>query len=238
MIRIAILDDTEPDRSLMERLTKEYFERTKLDCEIAVFSESDTMLEGVRGQKYYDIFLLDMEMPDRTGLQVAQEIRKSYPEPFIVYVTNYVEYAIAAFEVNAFRYIPKALLKEKLPQAFDALIPRIEGMDSRVYLTESAGEMGQILQRNIFYIKKDGKYSVIYHRNGSCRERKTLQDILRELDSDAFLYVDKSYIVNVLHVCSCKKGIVYLRDGTALPVSRPRYNAVKETLSEYWRTHR
>jgi len=238
MIKIAILDDSEMDRELMAQITRKVFDEKKISCTVDIFSKSRDLVAEVAEQHYYDIFLLDMEMPEKNGLQVAKEIRRYYIEPAIVFVTNHVEHAVAAFEVNAFRYIPKKLIREKLLQAYDVLVPKIEQLDQRSYIIEREDGIEKILYRNIFYIRKDGKYVMISHRNGETRQRKTLQDIYRDLGAEEFFYVDKSYVVNVQHILSCKRGELNMRDGNVVPVSRPRYHAVREKILKYWKDNR
>lgn len=235
MVKIAVLDDVEAEARRLEQIVQTYFEDKKANCEIKVFLKSDLLLMELEEKKYFDIFFLDMEMPDSTGLDTARKIREYYMEPFIVYVTNYTEYAPAAFEVNAFRYISKVMLEEKLPEALDALLPKIALLDKRSYMAATTEGIEKILLRNIFYITKEGKYIRIFHRNGESRIRKSLQDIMHELNSQEFFYIDKGCIVNIAHILSCKKGEVLMRDHVTLPISRSRYHEVRERIMEYWK---
>lgn len=234
MIRIAILDDSESDCLRIEKIAKEYFEKIQKPCEITVFKQSDILFLDLRERKYFDFFLLDMEMPDKTGLEVAQEIRQHYLEPVIIFVTNYLEYAIEAYEVNAFRYIPKLILDEKLPQAIEAMLPRIEQLNQRAYVIKKEIRAEKIFYRNIFYVKKDKKEIVIVHRDGESRERKTLQEFYEIAGTEEFFYIDKGCIVNVQHIMSFKKDEVKMRNQTILTVSRPRYHEVQERILAYW----
>ena len=235
MYRVAIIDDNDMDRCLIETLSYEYFRKKEYEYEIKSFERSEHAIMELQEGGYYDVFLLDMDMPDKTGLQVAKEIRQYYNEPIIVYVTNHVEYAIQAFEVNAFRYIPKALLREKLPEAYDVLLPKIDALDQRAYIVDSIYGLEKILYRNIFYISKDGKYITIVHRNGKSRVRTSLQKIYEELASKEFIFIDKSYIANIEHVTSCQRGELFMRSGDVLPISRPRYQEVRKAIADYWR---
>ncbi len=65
MIRIAILDDDESERVLMEKLTRNYFFEKHVPCEIRVFSLGGSLVAELAEKKYFDIFLLDMELGDR-----------------------------------------------------------------------------------------------------------------------------------------------------------------------------
>ncbi len=235
MIKIAIMDDIEPDLKMMETLSRKCLAKKEISYEIVTYSRSDLLIADLKDQVYYDVFLLDMEMPGKTGMEVAAEIRKHYLEPAIVFVTRFIEHAPAAFEVNAFRYISKRMIREKLPEAFDALISRLDQLDERSYVLEKENGMERIFYRDIFYIRKDGKYVTIFHRNGENRKRTTLQDILKQLNAEEFFYVDKSYIVNVRHIMSGKRGELHMRDGKIIPVSRPRYNEVRGKIMNYWK---
>lgn len=235
MVRIAILDDSDQDRSRMDHITKQYFMENSKPYEVSQFSKSSALLDALLHKKYYDLFLLDVEMQEISGLEIARKIRMIYMEPIIIYVTNHVEYAIEAYEVNAFRYIPKVMLEEKLPMAFQALLPKLDLIDQRTYEVETENRIEKILYRNIFYIQKDKKDIVIVHRGGKSRERKTLREIFEVLHSAEFIYIDKGCIINILHVQNCKRDGVYMRDGITLAVSRPRQREVREEIFAYWR---
>lgn len=235
MVKIAILDDSDQDRSRMEKITNQYFAGNGKTCEITLFSESGPLIYELKHKQYYDLFLLDVEMGETSGLETARDIRMIYMEPIIIYVTNHVEYAIDAYEVNAFRYIPKIMLEEKLPRAYDALLPRLDLIDRRIYEAKTEGKIEKILYRNIYYIRKDKKDIVIVHREGETRERNTLQKIFETLHSEEFIYIDKGCIVNILHVLNCRQGEIRMRDESILTVSRPRKREVKEMIFTYWR---
>ena len=64
---------------------------------------------------------------------------------------------------------------------------------------------------------------------------KTLTEVMNALASAEFIYVDKSYIVNLRQIESIKKDQLVLRDGSMVRISRPRYRKVREQLIAYWR---
>ena len=118
------------------------------------------------------------------------------------------------------------------------LLPEMEQLDQRSYIVEKESGIERILYRNLFYIRKEGKYVVLFHRGGSSRERKTLKEIYGELNAEEFFYVDKSYVVNVQHVLSCRQGELEMRNGDVLPVSRPRHREVREKIMNYWKGYK
>ena len=236
MIRIAILDDSDKDRTFINNITNKYFNRKGIRSEIYLFSKAEILLIELKEKEYYDIFMLDIELPEQSGILVAKETRKYLPESFVIFISNYEEYALEGYKVRAFRYITKDMqrLENLLEEALDCIVPIIEQKNEKEYLYISGSSFGKILYRNIYYIVKDHKYIIIYYRGGVIKERKTLQEVYQELDAEEFFYIDKGCIVNVCHVCSCDREKVYLTGGTELHISRSKYEMVREKVLTYW----
>ena len=55
-------------------------------------------------------------------------------DPVFIFVTNHVDYAVDAYEVNTYRYIPKGVLTEKLPQALGTLLPSLQLKEEQYYI--------------------------------------------------------------------------------------------------------
>ena len=63
---------------------------------------------------FADIALLDIYMPDMTGLALASKIKSISPDTAIIFVTGYSEYAVDAFKIKAAGYLLKPVTKEAL----------------------------------------------------------------------------------------------------------------------------
>lgn len=233
---IAVVDDGAGERELMHALAVKYFgQHPDKDYEVQEYQKGEDLLFDLENRKYFDLYYLDVEMPGVSGLELARKIKEFHPEVSIVFVTNHVEYAPQAFELNAFRFIPKRLLEEKLPESLDHILPKIDQKDQRVHVIEVHDGVEKIYFKNIRYISKDGKYIDIHHANGNSRKRKSLAQIMKELHSPEFIYIDKSYIVNLRQIVSMVKNEVILKSDIRLPVSRSRQKEVKEQIAAYWR---
>lgn len=122
MISIAIVDDEQMYLDKEKRITEEYFRRKGQECRIELFQDAEWLLCELE-EKKFDIYVLDVEMPGKNGLDAARGIRMLYPDPVIIFATNFIDYAVEAYEVNTYRYIPKEVLVDKLTAAYDALLP-------------------------------------------------------------------------------------------------------------------
>lgn len=109
MLRIAVLDDERHALELFESVT-EGFEELSL-C--GLFDDADDLLAYLEVNSL-DVIFLDIEMPGKSGIQLAEEISEIHPEISIVFVTAYSEYAVEAFELSVFDYILKPVSAERL----------------------------------------------------------------------------------------------------------------------------
>lgn len=151
-----------------------------------------------------------------------------------MFITNFVDYAIEAYEVNTYRYIPKECLKEKLPQAYDALLPGIMEKEERYYIINKRNEVEKLAYSDIFYMKKEGKYVIFVHRRGEVKIRASLSTVEKELNSKEFIISDRGYLANIQHVMKMKGRDLYMRDGNIITVGRERFKGVREAILNYW----
>jgi DNA-binding LytR/AlgR family response regulator len=120
----------------------------KLWPELVLCSVVENGVEAVREALHHapDILFLDIKMPGKTGLEVAQELAEEWPEnrafPLIVYVTAYDEFAIQAFEHSASDYVLKPVSEERLSKTVQRLQMRLT--DQSQSGTELERVLGQL----------------------------------------------------------------------------------------------
>ena len=92
-----------------------------------------------------DILFLDIQMPGRTGLEVAEVVTDDWPEnrpaPLLVFVTAYDEYAIAAFERAAADYVLKPVTPERLDKTVARLRERLAARGLTVQAGDAAAQL-------------------------------------------------------------------------------------------------
>ncbi|MDO4338240.1 MAG: LytTR family DNA-binding domain-containing protein [Eubacteriales bacterium] len=233
MFNIAILDDEETCLVKIKEITKEYFRGKGIIYETKTYKNAEWFLSGLR-EEAFDLYILDVEMPGMNGIQVAKEIRKLYPEPVIIFVTNYIDYAVEAYEVNTYRYIPKMVCDKKLPESYDALLPEIMEKEEYYYVIEKKKEIEKIACSDIYYIKREGNNSVFVHREGKSKQKIPLFIVLDKLNSRGFYQIDKGYIVNLRHVMKITGYDVYMRNGTILVMRESRLPGLKCAMLDFW----
>lgn len=235
MFKITIVDDCIKAIEKIRIITKQTMRETEIEYELKEYMDPGKMLEDLEKGECADVYLLDIEMPQMSGLKVAKKIRRNHWDTVIIYITNYVEYAVAAFEVNAYRYIPKNLLEKKLPEAYRALYNQYNREKDDFYTIKTCQKLERIPRGEIYYLIKESKYVLIVHRGGYSKVRATLEEVLSDMKPGEFILIDRSCAVGIRHIMSLEQRQVALRDGSKLPVSRPRLLEVKQAIIEYWR---
>lgn len=232
MLRIAILDDEEYYIDEISKITEEYMHKQGIPFNIKKYLTADMLLADLNAGKTEDIYLLDIELNDKNGIEIARLIRQKQWEPFIIYITNYIQYAMQAFEVNTFRYIPKSSLNQKLIEAYQSIYEIIQkrSKQEREYIFESGGEIIKIKLSDIVYLEKESKYVKLICTKGIYKIRSSLVDVLENINSMDFLIIERGYAVNMRHVDSVKNQQVKLDDGTILFAARARWKTVKDAF--------
>ncbi len=96
---------------------------SKQSCAVEEVFDVDAALQKMRLQKF-DLVLLDLKMPKRSGMEVLKSIKAQWPELPVIIVTGHgtIETAIEATKLGAFNFIPKPFTPNELAKvAVEAL---------------------------------------------------------------------------------------------------------------------
>lgn len=236
MIKIAICDDEKQAVARHGELVESSLQACGIGYEITAYTRSENLLCDIADDGFfYDLILLDIEMPGITGMELPEKIKPHLPNVKIIFITSHVEYAIDAFELSIFRYVPKSDLDKRLALAVVDAARLIELEADREYVVLAAGRMEKIPYRDILYIQRDGgKNAEIHSERGTSKVRKSLQQVFEELNAPEFIYIDRGCIVNLLQIRKIHDGTAYLKSGGALPVSRSHLQEVKRQINRFW----
>lgn len=124
-LRIVIADDERPARNFLKTLLESFEDVEIVGC-VENGAEAIEIIERAKP----DLALLDLQMPEVSGLEVVKLLRKT-ALPLVAFVTAYDEFAVQAFELNAIDYLLKPVEKSRLRQTLNRAHERLEQTDSR-----------------------------------------------------------------------------------------------------------
>lgn len=238
MLRIAVCDD---DKEAVVR-HKSIAEQCLRECgcagETLSYTASKNLLYDITEDHFFfDLILLDIEMPGSSGMELAERIRPCLPDVKIIFITSHIEYAIDAFELSVFRYVPKAEIEKRLAAAVRDAVKLIMLEEGKTYTIRTSSRLEKIPYKEIYYIERDGKNASMTTARGVSKVRKSLQKVYEELNAEEFIYIDRGCIVNMIHIMQIRHGMAVLKNGESLPVSRSHLQEVKEEINDYWGRH-
>jgi DNA-binding LytR/AlgR family response regulator len=190
--------------------------------ELEVVAEAEDGLQAMRALQDLQprLLFLDIEMPGLTGLQVAQQASRRC---HVVFVTAYDKYAVAAFEQGAVDYVLKpfsaarlagtvARLKERMasaPADLDGLLAALQQPQAPKtahlrWIKASQGQATRLVTvGEVAYFEADNKYTLVALLDGGeLLIRKTIAELVAELDPEAFWQIHRGAIVNVNEIAA------------------------------------
>lgn len=237
MLKIAVLDDEQIFYESIKKKIYSFYEKLHLVVSVDCYSSGKALMYEVDDGKYYDIYLLDIDLPDMSGMDLGRILREKSPYCYIVFLTAYPQYAIEGYSAKAYQYILKDEWEKKLDVTLRNIQKEIQSRMEPSYRITVSTKLEKVPVKDIYYLYKNGKNVVFQTRNGESTIRKTLSEVYEELPEKEFIYVDRSFIVNIEHVMKLKNKEIYMSNGEIISVSKPQLERVKKQINAYWRSH-
>lgn len=232
MIKIAVVDD---EKILLERVKTciENISEIAEKVETDIFHRAELFLEQMEHGNRYDIVFSDIQMPGMDGIQFGTIIREKYPQIYLIFLTSYSSYAVDSYLIDAYQYILKQQMEERIPPVLLRLTEKIEKEQKKYRVVSTMNDIKKIYHNEIIYIKKikGSKYVEYVMLNDTYRERISLDQLLRELNDRTFLMIERGYIVNMRYVVRVHGTTIYLQNNEQVVVSRARFMEVRERMN-------
>ena len=226
MITIAICED---EKTYAEYI-RDFVAEVIPDVQITYFSDAENFYDSIKHKKYV-LYLLDIEMPKKNGIEIAREIRNYYKKTIIIFLTNYEEYVYDGYEVNAFRYIPKTLVKEKLKLALESAYKEYQDNNSYIFITDVDGKQIKVNIYDVICIEKELKNVVYYTQNGVIRSAEPLKSALKNFTGKRiFVEINRAVVINVNHIYDINKLKVTMDNDHELYISRDRSKQIRQDI--------
>lgn len=234
MIRIAICDN---DTAASDRLTayiKTLAASHKANCQIRCFSKGTPLLYEIEDNIQFDLFFLETQLPDMDGFLLAKKIKEHQSDCLFLFVSNQTNAVFDAFQLPAFRFLPKAHLQERLEEAFLSAISQIKTIHSQYYVIQSGTALERVPLHRIIYIVREGNYCIFQDETGTqYRIRSSLKSVYKNLPADKFIYINQ-IICNVSHIEKIEGDTVFLSDGSRINAAKGSVRKIKNTLLRFW----
>lgn len=233
MLRVIICDDDNEDLNNLKSLVRDILGKMEEKAKIHTFTNAEDISDQLLSS--CDIALLDINYSNAlfNGMDLARRLRRIRKDAIIIFVTNYPEYAIEGYEVEAFRYILKRDLEREFHSIFRKAIELINSMRKTIKIRVD-GEIIDLNLDDILFWEVQQHYITVHVKkdtNGRIVKYSfyaPLSEYEKILETRGFLRIHKSYLVNMKHICKLQCREAVLDNGTTLRVGEKKYSEIKE----------
>lgn len=229
MITIALCDDNDLQRELMQDMLDEYIKTRAVTY--TTFSSGEKLIEHVKANGGFDIYILDVIMPGINGMEVATTLRQLYDTGHIIFATASLEYAVMSYDVEAFHYLTKPVEPSKLFRILDKACSKLNPTEDVIEIRSPKGEM-RLKIKNIMYVELKDRAPYFYLNDGRVCEGLKLRGSFREIVEPLFRDSNFSFcgvgrVVNLRYVDAMDSESLLMYNGTQLYFPRSAYADLK-----------
>lgn len=235
MITLAIVDDEPLAREAIKQLLVER-------KDITVVAEAANAVEALKvvHQHQPDVLFLDIQMPKITGLELAAMLDDS-AMPHIVFITAFDQYAVQAFEDNAFDYLLKPVSKERLNKTLDRLHHELDNKAVPAQLLPQSLQLIPCFQLNRIQLLNAEQIEYAYSDVGGVHVFANGKEVHTQLtlkvlaDKTTLLHCHRQWLVNPANISEIElqengSATIFTTNGAKLPASRRHLKQLKHLL--------
>ena len=240
MIRIGIVDDEKQERDQLKQALARFGAENGTELNVQEFDCAAVYLAAQ--DRDFDILFLDIDMPQMSGMELAEKIRETDQDVILIFCTNLQQFALNGYSVGALGFIVKPIqwysFHMYMTRALKALQkragqkaapPHIVVKDGTVMRLLDAAEIAyvEVRQHDLLYnlCGGDGKTEII-------KNRGSMQELAAQLTPYGFVRCSASYLVNLRCITAVSRMNVYI-GGAVLPIGRTYKDAFTEAFSRY-----
>ena len=232
VFEIAIVDDDQNFLQLMENKLNENLFKTEIDYKIHSYHQVDLFKKDVNTHIFQLVFL-DIDMPDENGIHLAHELLMVKHSPIVIFVTSRQDFMKDAFGLNVFAFLEKNQLDSRLPHVLMQCIHYIYE-NKVIVLKSNQGEIPFHIDDIICFYLSKRQLHLISLNDEFIIYQETLSQLFTRMNSDHFVYANRSSVVNLKYVLNTKERCIVLNHTEHKEfISRDRFKKFDEKLMDY-----
>lgn len=225
LLHVLIVDDEYHARKLLSEYVSKLPFLTLTAMASNVF-EAMTALQ----KETIDIMLLDIQMPEITGLEFARRLK--HP-PAIIFTTAYSEYAVESYEIDVIDYLLKPIAFPRFLQAVNKVTERKAALeagppvqivqqlpakaDDDCLIIKSGHKVYRLSYEELLYVEGQREYVTFHTTKQRVTTLFSLKELEERLPAGQFIRIHKSYIISLRHIDMIERNTLQIA-GKKLPI--------------------
>ena len=222
MLNCVICDDNENLLERLEKMLETIFTKNNYEASVVFKSDNADDILSYIDNNIADVLMLDINLKSsKSGLELAEEIRKRKKNSYIIFTTGHLEYAMVAYKYKTFDYLPKPLVYERLEETITRLFEDANELSKNYIKIDNKNTL--IDEAEIHYIKRDGM-KLVFHTPSRDYETYSSFNKFQEKLPSTYVRCHKSYIANLNQIKDVEpvSGIITFTDGNCCDIG-PKY---------------
>lgn len=228
-MRIAICDDE-------KQILKDMAEKAaKLlpGSEVMTFTDGNSLLKSLKAASC-DLLLLDIDMPELSGLEIAEQLCDSRTKTLLVFVTSHDELVYDSLRYHPFGFIRKNHFDDEIGRLLRDCEQELK--EAEQFFSFKAGtENVRIKLSEILYFESDGNYLRLLTSEKEYRVRDTVTSMENALSGKGFIRLHRGFLVNQEVIRILRAEEAELVTGVRLPIGRNYAEAARKELMRHMR---
>lgn len=238
MLHIAICDDDAAELAQTRALLDDFLASRELAAQVREFTAGKELLFDMDGSRVYDLYLLDVVMPEMNGIELGVRLRETDEHGAIIYLTTSEDFAIDSYTARAFWYLVKPVKPDTLFPVLDkAVAAHQKRLDSGINVKTRDG-FERLLFDDVYYVVSVERSAHFVHKGGvteSSVNSTSFQEKTEPLLADRrFRRCGASLVLNLQYVKSVDKSGATLRTGERLELPRRAAAELRSAWTQYW----
>ena len=233
-IRVAIVDDNPSEMQRAVAAINQLINENQYVANIRQFKNGIQLIADLEDEILYDIYLLDIEVYDVGGFELAERIHRTDPAAYVVFNTSHDDLGKKAFPFFPYATIFKSEGEKPIHMIMDRIFKEIMESEDVIYTIHNERRFIRLPAREIVYMEKEGK-NTVFHCKGDITysERRPLKDVYNSLPEEQFTYIDKGIVINLYHISKVMAHEVITTEGDSLSISRQMRPKLNDKLMDF-----
>ena len=233
-MRVAICDDNKQELQMITDFVNDFSNSDSRENKMNVksFSSSIELLSQIENDRKFDVYILDIIMPNVNGIELAEEIRRKDQIAKIIFLTSSPEFAVDSYSVDALYYLIKPIQKDKLFTLLEKARLDISNQMQQYIVVKTKSNLSKVFLNQLIYVEVQRRTLFFHQKDGITLEStSTISQVEAVLLKDRhFIKPHRSYIVNLDYIKHLTPSNITTTSDRVIPVSR---NVFKDIKNEY-----
>jgi DNA-binding LytR/AlgR family response regulator len=229
-LTIALCDDDTLMLRVVASTVKSTLLKLNVNSEIYMYPSPLQLLGSLNSQEF-DLFMLDIDMPELDGISLGNRLRQAGLNTPIIYLSAMDDRVYDSFETRPFTFIRKSRFIDDIYKVMKRFVDSSDNLNlKRLVVKESNNRTVSLELSRVLYFESEIKSQKVFlrDRKDPIHLKCTMNYLEDELRDYGFLRSHRSFLINCKYIQYIEHETIYLTTGDTVPLGRSKSDEFME----------